>query len=141
MLDSIERITMNTARAFGLPEDRLPIVKTSSEHTPALYNNPALMDRLVPVWQRVLGADNVIHEQPVMGGEDFAEYGRTSEKVPISMIWLGTIDEQRFNAAKESGATLPSLHSSKFWPAIHPTIETGVKVMSAAAMELLKKSN
>ena len=140
VLDSIERITMKTAEAAGVPGDRLPIVKIArDEGTPATYNNPALGDRLVPVWKRVLGPDNVIAVDAVMGGEDFARYGRTPAKVPIYMIWLGTIDPPRIEAAKVSGASLPSLHSSLFWPALHPTIETGVKSMTAAAMELLKK--
>jgi len=140
VLDSIERIAMKTAEAAGVPADRLPIVKIArDEGTPATYNNPALGERLVPVWKRVLGEDHVIAVDAVMGGEDFARYGRTPAKVPIYMIWLGTIDPPRIEAAKASGASLPSLHSSLFWPALHPTIETGVKSMTAAAMELLKK--
>ena len=36
----------------------------------------------------------------VMAGEDFSEYGRTADKIPISIMWLGTVDEERYNAAK-----------------------------------------
>ena len=34
---------------------------------------------------------------------------------------------------------LPALHSPEYWPAIHPTIETGVKATTVAVLELLKK--
>ncbi|MCP5115281.1 MAG: amidohydrolase, partial [bacterium] len=135
ILDAIERIAVNTARAAGIPEDRLPTVRISrDEFTPATYNTPSLVDRLVPGWKTVLGAANVIEVDPVMGGEDFSEYGRTDDKTPITIFWLGTIDKERFAAGN-----LPSLHSPIYWPALDPTIETGVKAMSTAALELSKK--
>jgi hippurate hydrolase len=138
ILDSIKRITINTARAFGIPEDRLPEVSFQDEFTPSTYNDPDLTERLAPVWRSLLGAENVIEVDPVMAGEDFSEYGRTEDKIPISIMWLGTIDEERFDTAKQGGAPLPPLHSPLFWPALHPTIETGVKATSAAALELLQ---
>ncbi|HXV73331.1 MAG TPA: amidohydrolase, partial [Sphingomonadales bacterium] len=43
LLKGIERIAVNMARAAGIPEDRLPVVKTvNDEHTPAMFNDPAL---------------------------------------------------------------------------------------------------
>jgi amidohydrolase len=138
ILDSIKRITMNTARAFGMPEDRLPEVTFQDEFTPSTYNNPELTKRLLPIWQSSLGAENVIEVDPVMAGEDFSEYGRTTDKIPISIMWLGTVDEERFKTAKQGGAPLPPLHSPLFWPAPHPTIKTGVKATVAAALELLQ---
>ena len=74
-----------------------------------------------------------------MGGEDFSYYGRTEEKIPIFIFWLGAIDADRMAEAKRTGEGLPSLHSPLFWPAQHPTIETGVKAMTAAVLELLKE--
>ncbi len=140
VLASIERISLNIARAAGVPADREPVVKVlQDETTPAVYNDPALAKRIVPAWRSMLGADNVIKVAPVMGAEDFARYGRTPEKVPIFLMWLGATDTARFQEAKRTGKRLPPLHSALFWPAIHPTIETGVKATSAAVMELLKK--
>ncbi len=139
VLDSIRRIAVNTARAFGMPEDRLPEVSGSTEYTPATYNSPELGRRLLPAWEEALGAENVIEVPAVMGGEDFSEYGRTSEKVPIFMFWLGTVGEERLRTAEDAGEGLPGLHSPLFWPTIHPTIETGVKAMTASVLELLGK--
>lgn len=140
ILEGIERITRNLARAAGVPEDREPIIRYAEhEFTPATHNTASLVDRLAPVWRQFFGADKVLEVEPVMGGEDFSRYGMTEEKVPILIFWLGTIDAERIRTAQANGARLPALHSSEYWPAIHPTIETGVKAMSVAVLELAKK--
>ncbi|MCW5982340.1 MAG: amidohydrolase [Bryobacteraceae bacterium] len=139
ILDAIRRITVNTARAAGVPADREPVVRIDeSEFTPATYNTASLVDRLVPSWKNLLGGEKVVEVQPVMGGEDFSQFGRTDDKIPICLFWLGTIDSERIAAAK-AGTPLPALHSPEYWPAIHPSIETGVKATSTAVMELLRK--
>jgi amidohydrolase len=135
-LDAIERIAKGTAKAAGAPE---PEVKMRpDEFTPALKNDDALTKRTVGALRQVLGSDNVEQRPPVMGGEDFSRFGR--EGVPIFMYWLGTIDAERWAAAANDGATpLPSLHSDLFWPAIDPTIRTGVLTMSHAVLNLVGK--
>ena len=136
ILEAIERITLNTARAAGVPKDREPVIKLAEdEFTPATYNTASLVDRVAPVWRQFFGAERVVEVEPVMGGEDFSRYGMTEDKVPIFIFWLGTIDAGR----KSNGAPLPALHSPEYWPAIHPTIETGVKATTVAVLELLKK--
>lgn len=74
-----------------------------------------------------------------MGGEDFSRYGREEPRIPIFMFRLGTIDAARMAAAAQGGAPLPSLHSALFWPVPDTTIETGVKAMTAAVLELMGK--
>jgi hippurate hydrolase len=86
-----------------------------------------------------LGADRVRAVDPVMGGEDFSEFGRTQEKVPICLFWLGAVEPAAFAEHERTGAPLPSLHSSKFAPAHEPAIRTGIAAMSAAALDLLGK--
>jgi hippurate hydrolase len=51
---------------------------------------------------------------------------------------IGTIDSARMEEAKRSGQSLPSLHSSQYWPVPNPTIETGVKAFTTAVLELMK---
>src|SRR5436190_2899296 len=82
VLESIERIVRGQAAAAGLSEDRMPIVKLSDDATPALYNDPELTERIVRVFKKEFGEKNVEEKKPTMGGEDFAEFGRTQEKVP-----------------------------------------------------------
>lgn len=138
LLDSIREITLHTARAAGVPADREPTVEVSEvEYTPATYNEPELGERLIPVWRKALGERNVIEVQPVMGGEDFAQFGRTDHDIPIFIFWVGTIDPERFDAAQQPGAAaLPSLHSAGYWPEPRESIRTGATALTAAAMEL-----
>ena len=135
ILNSVERIAINTARAFGVPDDRLPIVKVKDEYTPATYNDPALTARLVDVWTSVFGSKRVLEVGPVMGGEDFGRYGR--EGIPSMIVWLGAVDPEQFAASQRGEISLPSLHSAYFAPLPEPTIKTGVKAMTEAALDLL----
>src|SRR6185436_4467553 len=92
-LEAIRRIARGQAISAGIPEDRLPIVSVDErEFTPACYNNPELARRLRGVFQRWFGESQVVTRRPMMGGEDFSEYGRTAEKIPICMFWLGAVD-------------------------------------------------
>src|SRR2546430_1144691 len=58
---------------------------------------------------------------------------------PICMFHLGAADPAKWQAAKETGARLPGPHSAEFAPVPEPTIRTGVKAMTSAVLELLKK--
>ena len=137
LIDGIRRIARGQALAMGLPEDRLPQVTVRDERTRSTYNDPALMERLLGAWRSVLG-DEAVHEtEPVMGGEDFSEYGRTEHDIPSVIYWLGGVDPARWRQARDGGEALPSLHSPFFAPIPEPTIETGVAAMTAAALELL----
>jgi hippurate hydrolase len=136
---AIHRITKGLAQAAGLPEDRMPIVKVSDEFTPACYNDPALTRRLAGVVEQWLGAGTAIERQPVMGGEDFAEYGRTEDKIPISMLWLGVVNPEAVKESLQKKKALPTIHSPFFAPAAEPSIKTGVTVMSGVLLELLGK--
>jgi hippurate hydrolase len=55
------------------------------------------------------------------------------------MFWLGAVDPAKIKDAQEHGTRLPSLHSSEFAPDAEPAIRTGVRAMTSAVMDLLKK--
>ena len=140
ILASLDRIAKGLALAGGIPEDRAPIVKASeTEVTPAMYNDPALTEREVAALKRGLGADNVVEKPPVMGSEDFGQFGLEGHKIPTFMFMVGAIDTDRIATSQKTGVPLPSLHSSQFWPVPEPTIRAGVRAMSVAVLELMKK--
>lgn len=139
-LRSIERIARHFAAAAGLPEDRMPIVRVRDDFTPALHNDPVLTRRVVEALKPWLGEQNIRAEQPVMGGEDFSEYGRTPERVPVSLFWLGAVDPQQVRESERQGKPLPSLHSGLFLPAAEPAIQTGVITLAAAVLHLARPS-
>ena len=139
LLNAIERITKGIALAAGVPSDRAPIVKVSeTEVTKATYNDPALTERLAGVFVKALGQENVVKSAPIMGSEDFG-YFSLDHQIPTSMFWLGAVDPAKVKQSKETGTPLPSLHSALFAPVPEPTLRTGVKAMTSAVLELMKK--
>ncbi len=136
---SIERIAKGVALAAGVTEDRAPIIKmVESENAPALYNDPKLTERVAGAIGRTIGTDNVIKVAPLMGSEDFGRFS-LDRQIPAFMFWLGAIEPSRVEASRKSGKPLPSLHSSLFEPLPEPTLRTGVRAMTAAVLELMKK--
>lgn len=139
LLAAIERITKGIALAAGIPNDRAPIVKVSeTEITAATYNDPQLTERLAAVFVKALGADNVVKVAPAMASEDFG-YLSLDQKIPSTDFWLGAVDPARVKESKETGTPLPSLHSALFQPLPEPTLRTGVKAMTSAVLDLMKK--
>jgi hippurate hydrolase len=139
LIDSIKRIVNAQAESANMPADKMPEVLVSDDRATALYNQPELCQEVRQYIGAAIGADNVLTREPVMGAEDFSEYGMTKDKVPLCMFWLGTQPPAVVAAAKAKGTTLPSLHSPYFKPVPEPSIETGVTAMTSAVMGLLKK--
>lgn len=139
ILASLERIAKGIALSAGVPDDRAPIIKViESEGAPSLYNDPNLTERVAGAVGRTIGTDNVIKVAPVMASEDFGRFS-LDHQIPSCMIWLGAIEPSRVEASRKSGKPLPSLHSSLFQPLPEPTLRTGVKAMTSAVLELMKK--
>ena len=141
ILDAIRRITVGMARAAGVPPDREPtITLASEEYTPATYNDPKLVERMLPVWNRLLGESQVVERDPEMGGEDFGRFGREKPPTPIFMFRVGTVAKETMAASMQPGGPpLPSLHSSIYAPDPKPALEAGTKAMTAAVLELMAK--
>lgn len=139
VLASIERITKGIAIAAGIPDDRAPIVKFSeTQVTSPTYNEPQLTERLAAVFARTLGQENVVKLPPVMMSEDFG-YLSLDQKIPATLFTLGAVDPARVKQSRETGTALPSLHSALFGPLPEPTLRTGIKAMTSAVLELMKK--
>jgi amidohydrolase len=135
---AISRTADGVAIGYGLPQDRMPIVTVSkTEFTPVTYNDPGLAERLRGVAVVSLGADRVLPAVSVMGSEDVGSFALDG-KIPAVMFSLGASDPEKLAHAKETGVSLPSLHSALFAPVYGPTITTGVKAMTAMATDLLK---
>jgi len=139
LLAAIERVAKGVAMGAGFPAELAPIVKVSAtEVTTATYNDPALTERLAAVFVKTLGQENVVKTSPVMGSEDFG-YFSMDQKIPTMMFWLGAVDPLQVKRSKEGGAALPSLHSPLFAPVPEPTLRTGIKAMTSAVLDLMKK--
>jgi hippurate hydrolase len=138
LIEGIKRTCRGEAIAAGIPEDRMPIVEiVESEHSPAVYNTPELARDLHDTFVATFGAERVITADPEMGGEDFSEFGRTPEHVPLCMFRVGAVDPVKVEESKRTGVPLPSLHSSKFAPVPEPTIKAAITAMTTAVMTLI----
>jgi amidohydrolase len=139
LLKGIERIARAEAMAAGLDADKAISIRVKDDYTPSLYNEPKLVDRVGGVLKKTFGEDKIVPAQPTMGGEDFARFGRTPDRTPTMLFWLGAVSQEKYEASqKPGGAPLPSLHSSLFAPDPDPTIASGVKAMTVAALDLLR---
>ncbi|MEM6511145.1 M20 family metallopeptidase [Pseudoalteromonas sp.] len=137
---AIKRISKGIALSAGLDESLAPEVYVhEDESIPSTYNNPAQTNLVRSAIANAIGEDNVLETEAVMAGEDFGLYGRTEQHVPITLFWLGGVEPNQYDAAMQSGATLPSLHSSKFAPDYKKALPTGITAMSNAAVALFNK--
>jgi len=137
---AIKRITKGIALSAGLDESLAPEVYVhEDESIPSTYNNPAQTNVVRSAIANAIGEDNVLETEAVMAGEDFGLYGRTEQNVPITLFWLGGVEPSQYDSAMQSGATLPSLHSSKFAPDYKKALPTGITAMSNAAVALFNK--
>ncbi|MDQ3623720.1 MAG: amidohydrolase [Verrucomicrobiota bacterium] len=93
---------------------------------PASINDPALVRRMLPTVQKVVGKENVSEGQPSMGGEDFAYF---AQKVPGFYLRLGVA---RPGVEKPAG-----LHTAEF-EIDESALLTGMRVMTALLWEALE---
>ncbi len=139
ILTDLKRTALGVALAAGIPDDRAPIVTVSdTEVVPATYNDPALAARTRTALIAAIGKDNVLEPRPVMGSEDFGLFGLEGRQIPILMMRLGAVAPEKIADSERTGKPLPSLHSSRFAPVPEPAIRTGVTVMTAAVIDLMK---
>jgi hippurate hydrolase len=134
VLKAIERICKAAAAGARAPEPEIKV--DLKEYTPAMLNDPALTKETMNLFREFLGTENVQVRDPVMGGEDFGQYGR--QGIPICMFFLGSIDEDRYaQSLKDPKKPLPSMHSDSYAPVGEPSIKVGVKALSLAALNQL----
>jgi amidohydrolase len=131
VLDAIERIVNAEAQASGAPK---PPEITPLDRYHRVRNDPVAADRVRAAFGEHFGEERVVEIPPVAASEDFGFFG--SEWQAPSMLWtVGGTDPDTHRQAKEAGrlAELPTNHNPRFAPVIHPTLETGVETLVAAA--------
>jgi len=135
LIDGIRQQAADVCRSFQCPKP--PDVKVREHYTPAVYSDPALVERAVEVFRRALGEDDVVFLDPSMGGDDFGRYARHLE-VPGLLYRLGAVSPKAVRASRKKGTPpLPSLHSPRFAPDAEPALRTAITTMSLLALDLL----
>jgi len=131
VLDAIKRIVNAEAQASGAPE---PPEITPLDRYQLVRNDSAAADRVRAAFREHFGEERVVEISPISASEDFGSFG--SQWHAPSMFWtVGGTDPDTYRQAKQTGrlAELPTNHNPRFAPVIHPTLETGVETVVAAA--------
>ena len=132
----IQRTAEGLARTYGVPEDRMPVMKVDGG-TEATFNDPGLAERVRKTAAAELGQERVLQADSVMGSEDVGLFS-LENKIPAVMFRLGAAAPDKLEESKRTGVALPSLHSARFAPVYEPAITTGIRAMTAMALDLLK---
>jgi hippurate hydrolase len=135
VLAAIARITKAEAQAAGAPRE--PSID-HYEGTAAVYNDPALAQRLRLPLEAALGKDNVVTAEPLLASEDFSYF--IEQGIPGFYFTLGGADPEVYAQAKGAGTTLPSNHSSLFAPDVDPALHTAITAEVAVLRNLLSGS-
>ena len=135
VLAAIERIVNAEAEASGAlkkPEfttlDRYPLVR----------NDPEAVKRVGDAFRSHFPAERVQSTAPTTASEDFGSFG-AEWRVPSVFWFVGGTDGGVYAKAQKEGKTgdIPTNHSPRFAPVIHPTLETGVEALVVAAQAWL----
>jgi len=135
VLDSITRIVEAEAQASGAPR---PPEITPLDQYQLVRNDPEAAGRVRAAFEAHFGEERVVDIPPISASEDFGAFG--SEWQVPSVFWtVGGTDPDTYRQAKEAGrlSELPTNHNPRFAPVIHPTLETGVGTLLAAASSWL----
>ena len=138
VLAAIERIVKAEAEASGAPK---PPEFTPLDRYDLVRNDADVAERVSAAFRQKFAEDQVVEIPPISASEDFGCFG--SEWHVPAMFWtVGGIDPDTYAKAKAEGrlAELPTNHNPRFAPVLHPTLETGVDTLIAAASAWLAPS-
>ena len=133
LLAAIAREAKGEALAANAPKE--PLIETKPS-TDAVYNDPALTQRMVAAARVALGADKVVEMPAQMGGEDFSQFGLAG--VHAVLLHVGAVDPAKLEASRKSGVPVPGVHSPLFAPEREPTLKAAIRAEAAILMDLMK---
>lgn len=137
VLAAVERIVKAEAAASGAPAE--PEI-TYYDHFPLTVNDPGTARHVAEAFRDYFGADRVTElVDPLPVSEDFGSFG-TEWDVPSLFWYVGGTDPELYRRAEKSGRIaedVPTNHSSKFAPVVHPTLETGIQTLTTASLSYL----
>jgi hippurate hydrolase len=134
MLAAIQRIVRAECQASGSPKD--PDFKTVASF-PFLDNDPATTDRVAAAFAAHFG-DNALELPRQTVSEDFGIIPDAAG-IPYTYWGIGRTDRRAYRTAEKAGRLqdLPTNHSPKFLPPLHPTMRTGTEALITAALAWL----
>jgi amidohydrolase len=131
ILSAVKRICCAECAASNAPRDP---EFTELSFFPLTVNDAQATAKVAAAFEAQFG-DKSFETKPVSGSEDFSVFGR-SWQVPYVFWFVSGTDPKTYLEAKKNNQlnTIPSNHSPKFAPVIHPTLKTGLQAMMTAAV-------
>jgi amidohydrolase len=123
IIAGIDRIVQNVAAANGATAT----FKVDDYGNPVNFNNPELLEKMVPTLMRVAGPDKMRLMALITGAEDFAYY---AQKVPSVFFFVGSTPPDR------DPATAPGNHSDYFY-VDEASIGLALRAMTQMAVDYL----
>jgi amidohydrolase len=135
LMASVDRVCMGIAMASGLPESLMPSAIILNESVMPMWNDPEFTIRVAGALEEGLGKENVVRIGKLTGSEDFGAFGTADPPVPLCYFRIGTgVPGKNDTAGKKT-----YLHSSRFAPSPEGVIPLGIRAMTLAVLESLKK--
>jgi len=134
MLDSVHRICCAECHASNA--DQPPEFTTLSSY-PLTQNDVEATATLADAFHDWFG-ERAYETAPASASEDFSVFGR-EWGVPYVFWLVGSTEPKLWRKAVSSGDInqVPSNHSSRFAPQLHPTLQTGLETMVVGALTWL----
>ena len=129
LLAGITRVTENTARALGVPDDLMPIIEHAPNRTPPTINDAGTVDIVRGALEAEMGDHLVRIPRDGMGAEDFAYLMAPETGVKGVYFSVGGSIEKDVSKS-------PSHHSPEFNVLPEPSITTGTEAMVRGAVAL-----
>jgi amidohydrolase len=137
MLKRIDEINTGVAIAAGVAPDKMP-TRLMKGHAGPLVNDKALVARINPSLEALLGEGKVVDQFPaVMGSEDFQEVFTPLGNVPYAYLLIGVAPPELFAKAQAAGQLFPYYNHNPDFCVDLAAIPLGVKVNAAAALSIL----
>lgn len=138
MLKRIDEINQGVAIAAGVGADKMPTRLMKGNSGP-LINDKALVARINPALEGLLGKGKVIDQFPsVMGSEDFQEAFKPLN-TPYAFMLVGVAPPDIFAKAQAAGKPFPyANHNPDFFVDL-AAIPIGAKVNTVAVLSVLAK--
>jgi hippurate hydrolase len=130
VLSAIDRICRAECAASGAER---PPELTMLDSYPLTVNDAEASARVAQAFHARFG-ERAFETPPASASEDFSVFGRRWG-VPYVFWFVGGTDPAAYAEARRAKRVneLPSNHSPRFAPALHPTLETGLDAMLVAA--------
>ena len=137
ILDTMRNIIHAECKASAVPRE--PTIKKVSDLPPTI-NNAKVVEKIRNTWEGVFG-ELVHHQEKKSSSEDVANLA-TAKNIPYAVWFLGGTDQVTWDDAMASNQPdlIPKNHSSKFAPAIHTTLRTGVDALALAIFSFVNRT-